>query len=78
MKVFLYQMKDASSIEMQISQYKSMELDAFRKEENHESLYIVHRPELEKSKCSSDEGEDDKSINNKTFPTRSILDQKFI
>ena len=38
---------------------------------------MVYRAELEKSKCSSDEEEDGESINNKTFPTRSTLDQIF-
>ena len=46
MKLFLDQMKDALAREMQTSQSKSMELDAFREEENNESLYMVHRPEL--------------------------------
>ena len=53
-KVFLDQMKGALAREIQISQYKSMELDALRKEEDKNILYMVHRAELEKAKCSSD------------------------
>ena len=49
MKVFLDQMKDALSREMQIGQSKSMELDALHKEEDNDSLYMVHRSELEKA-----------------------------
>ena len=78
MNVFLDQMKDALAREMQISQYKSMEIDALRQEEDNESLYMMHQAELENENCSSDEEEDDKSINNKTFPTRSTLDQRFM
>ena len=78
MKVFLDQMKDALAREMQISQSKSMELDALREEEDNESLYMVHLAELEKAKFYSDEEEDDEIINNKTFTTRSTLDQIFV
>ena len=66
MKVFLEHMKYALSREMQISQSKSMELDALCKEENNESIYMVHQSELEKTTCSSDEEGNDESINNKT------------
>ena len=52
MKVFLYQMKDALARDMQMSHSKSMELDALCEEEDNKSLYIVHRAELEKAKCS--------------------------
>ena len=38
---------------------------------------MVHLAELEKSKCYSNEEEDDESIKNKTFPTRSTFDQIF-
>ena len=48
MKVFLEHMKYALSREMQISQSKSMELDALCKEEYNESIVMVHRAELEK------------------------------
>ena len=78
MKVFLDHKKDALAREMQISQFKSMELDAFREEEDNDILYMVHQSELEKSKCSSDEEENDESINNKKFPIRSTLDQRFV
>ena len=57
-------MKYALAREMQISQSKSMELDALHKEEDNESLYMVYRAEIEKVKCSSDKEEDKKSINN--------------
>ena len=46
MNVFLDQMKDALAREMQISQCKSMELDAIHEEEEHKSLYMVHQAEL--------------------------------
>ena len=75
--VFLDHMKDALARETQISQSKSMELDALRKEKDNESLYMLQQVEIEKAKCSSDEEEDDKSIKNKTFPKRSTLDQRF-
>ena len=52
MKVFLDQMKDALAREMQISQSKSMELDALCEEEYNKSIYMVHQAELEKAKCS--------------------------
>ena len=77
MRVFLYQMKDSLAREMQISQSKSMELVALPEEEDNKSLYMVHQAEPEKAKCSSDEEEEKESINNKTFPTRSTLDQRF-
>ena len=54
-KLFLDQMKDSLEIEMQISQSKSMGLGTLREEEDNESLYMLHREELEKAKCSSDE-----------------------
>ena len=63
MKVFLDQMKDALAREMQMSQSKSMEVDALREEEDNISLYMVFLAELEKAKCSSDEEENDESIN---------------
>ena len=78
MKLFLDQMKDALAREMQTSQSKSMELDALREEEESTSLYMVHRAELEKAKCSSYEEEYDKSINNKKISTGSTLDQIFV
>ena len=31
-----------------------MELDSLREEEDNEILYMMHRAELEKAKCSSD------------------------
>ena len=55
-----------------------MELDALREEEDNKSLYMVRQAELEKANCSSDKEEDDESINNKTFPTRSTLDRIFL
>ena len=67
MKVFLDQKNDALPREIQISQSKPMELDALREEEYNGSLYMVHQAELEKAKCSSDEEEDEKSINSKNF-----------
>ena len=77
-KVFLDHMKYALSREMQICQSKSMEVNALREEDDNKSLYMVHREELEKAKCSSNEEEEDKSISNKIFPTRSTLDQRFV
>ena len=77
MRVFLYQMKDSLAREIKISQSKSMDLDALREEEESTSLYMVHRAELEKAKCSSYEEEYDKSINNKNFP-QGLLWTKYL
>ena len=36
---------------------------------------MVHQAELENAKCSSDEEEDNESINNKNFPIKPKLEQ---